>query len=139
MLTASEALSQLLGSVSTIQDVETLPVSQANGRVLAQAQYACVTVPDTDNSAMDGYAFRYDDVADTASVLTITQRIPAGATGVPLGKGEAARIFTGAPLPEGADTVVRQEWCLAEGNRLSFLRLKLSGMQGNRRRRAILS
>ncbi|MBS7405300.1 MAG: molybdopterin molybdenumtransferase MoeA, partial [Oxalobacter sp.] len=88
MLTASEALSQLLGSVSTIQDVETLPVSQANGRVLAQAQYACVTVPDTDNSAMDGYAFRYDDVADTASVLTITQRIPAGATVVPLGKGE---------------------------------------------------
>ena len=127
MLTASEALSQLLGSVHAIRDVETLSVSQANGRVLAETQYACVTVPDADNSAMDGYAFRYADVTDAATVLTVTQRIPAGATGMPLGRGEAARIFTGAPLPEGADTVVRQEWCLAEGGRLSFLHLPEKG------------
>lgn len=127
MLTMHEALSQLLGSVRVIRDVETLPVSQTNGRVLARTQSACVTVPDADNSAMDGYAFRYADLSDVAGVLTVTQRIPAGSLGTRLGKGEAARIFTGAPLPEGADTVVRQEWCLVEGNRLSLLRLPEKG------------
>ena len=118
MLTMHEALSQLLGSVRVIRDVETLPVSQTNGRVLARTQSACVTVPDADNSAMDGYAFRYADLSDVAGVLTVTQRIPAGSLGTRLGKGKAARIFTGAPLPEGADTVVRQEWCLVEGKPL---------------------
>ncbi len=127
MLTMHEALSQLLGSVRVIRDVETLPVSQTNGRVLARTQSACVTVPDADNSAMDGYAFRYADLSDVAGVLTVTQRLPAGSLGTRLGKGEAARIFTGAPLPEGADTVVRQEWCLVEGNRLSLLRLPEKG------------
>lgn len=76
---------------------------------------------------MDGYAFRFADVKGTDTVLTVRQRIPAGRQGVKLGKSEAARIFTGAPLPEGADTVIRQEWCSTEGDKLKFLRFPEKG------------
>jgi molybdopterin molybdotransferase len=68
-------------------------------------------VPPLDNSSMDGYAVRCADVTQANVVLRVTQRIPAGATGSPLGVGEAARIFTGAPIPPGADAVLMQEDC----------------------------
>lgn len=127
MLTTDEALSRLLENVSPVNEVETVTLLQANGRVLAESQYSDVTVPNTDNSAMDGYAFRFSDITGPETVLLIRQRIPAGHPGGGLGPGEAARIFTGAPLPDGADTVMRQEWCLVEGNRLKFERLPVKG------------
>ena len=72
---------------------------------------------------MDGYAIRFSDLNGTGTVLTVRQRVPAGHIGGKLQNGEAARIFTGAPIPEGADTVVRQEWCEVDGDRLIFTRL----------------
>lgn len=127
MLTVEEAISRLLENSSPVEEVETVSLLQANNRVLAENQYSDVTVPNTDNSAMDGYAFRFGDVTGPETVLFIRQRIPAGHPGGKLGLGEAARIFTGAPLPEGADTVIRQEWCRVEGNRLRFERLPAKG------------
>ena len=127
MLTVTEALSRLLDSVSPIRDIEIVSLSRANGRVLAETQYSHVMVPNADNSAMDGYAFRFGDLKDSGTVLTVRQRIPAGGQGKKLDEGEAARIFTGAPLPEGADTVVRQEWCTAEGDRLKFMQMPQKG------------
>lgn len=127
MLTVSEALSCLLDSVLPIRETEKVSLSDANGRVLAEAQYSYVTVPPADNSAMDGYAFRFEDMKGADTVWTVCQRIPAGIQGTKLNAGEAARIFTGAPLPEGADTVIRQEWCSVEGDKLKFRHLPRKG------------
>lgn len=127
MLTVDEALARLLENIFPVNGTETVSLLQANGRVLAENRYSDVAVPNTDNSAMDGYAFRFSDVTGPETVLLIRQRIPAGHPGGGLGPGEAARIFTGAPLPDGADTVMRQEWCLVEGNRLKFERLPVKG------------
>lgn len=91
---------------------DTLPAEAALGRVLAQDVVSTVTVPPHDNSAMDGYAVRVADLAAaTAAVagLPVSQRIAAGQSGAPLQPGTCARIFTGAPVPAGADAVVMQE------------------------------
>lgn len=127
MLTVAEAVSRLLDSVLPIRETERVFLSEANGRVLVTTQYSAVTVPNMDNSAMDGYAFRFADVKGADTVLTVRQRIPAGGQGAKLGESEAARIFTGAPLPEGADSVIRQEWCSVEGDKLKFLRFPEKG------------
>lgn len=127
MLTVEEALSRLLDAVRPICDVETVPLLAARGRVLARTQYSGMDVPGADNSAMDGYAFRFSDIGGMDTVLAIRQRIAAGHQGSRLGSGEAARIFTGAPIPEGADTVIRQEWCSVEGDRLRFTQLPSKG------------
>jgi molybdopterin molybdotransferase len=81
----------------------------ADGRVLAQDLVSQLQVPPQDNSSMDGYALRIEDVSQLGSRLRVTQRIPAGHHGHALGQGEAARIFTGAPIPAGANAVVMQE------------------------------
>ncbi len=86
----------------------------ALGRVLAEDLVSAVDVPPVDNSAMDGYALRCADVAAPGSVLPVAQRIAAGSAGTPLRAGTAARIFTGAPVPPGADAVVMQEDCAAQ-------------------------
>ncbi|MBV5308324.1 gephyrin-like molybdotransferase Glp [Chromatium okenii] len=88
-----------------------IPLDAALGRVLAAPLTSASAVPSWDNSAMDGYAIRHADLAAHDGQLLVTQRIPAGATGVALESGTAARIFTGAPIPAGADTVVVQEIC----------------------------
>ncbi|RYZ04323.1 MAG: molybdopterin molybdenumtransferase MoeA, partial [Comamonadaceae bacterium] len=88
---------------------ESVSTFDADGRVLAQDLMAALTVPPADNSAMDGYAVRAADCAAPGSVLRVTQRIAAGSVGTPVSSGEAARIFTGAPIPPGADAVVMQE------------------------------
>lgn len=82
---------------------------EALGRVLAQDLVSSVAVPPMDNSAMDGYAVRAADVSQTKSVLPVSQRIAAGQVGAQLAPGTCARIFTGAPVPAGADAVVMQE------------------------------
>ncbi|PTT80061.1 molybdopterin molybdenumtransferase MoeA [Pelomonas sp. HMWF004] len=101
-----DALAALLAEVQPLAGHEALPTSAALGRVLAADLISPVDVPPADNSAMDGYALR---AADVAAPLPVTQRIPAGSVPQPLAAGAAARIFTGAQLPLGADTVVMQE------------------------------
>ncbi|RYF81028.1 MAG: molybdopterin molybdenumtransferase MoeA [Comamonadaceae bacterium] len=103
-----EVLSQLLARAPVL-GAESVSTFDADGRVLAQDLVAALTVPPADNSAMDGYAVRAADCAAPGAVLRVTQRIAAGTVGAPLQPGEAARIFTGAPIPPGADAVVMQE------------------------------
>ncbi|MFM2051535.1 MAG: hypothetical protein RL682_2026 [Pseudomonadota bacterium] len=105
-----DALAQLLAAVSPLQATESVATLQADGRVLAVDVVSALQVPPQDNSAMDGYAVRVADIAATAA-LAVSQRIPAGASGEPLQPGTVARIFTGAPIPKGADAVVMQEDC----------------------------
>jgi molybdopterin molybdotransferase len=111
MLTFDEALSRLLDGAQTVSEVRSLPTLAAAGRVLARAQAATVDAPPLDNSAMDGYALAVADVPQLASCLPVSQRIVAGSVGTRLQPGTAARIFTGAPIPAGADAVVMQELC----------------------------
>lgn len=109
----AEARQRLLDGLPRIDaDGERLPLDEALDRVLAHDLVAPVSVPPWDNSAMDGYAVRAADLnPDGGTELTVSQYIPAGAPPSPLQTGTAARIFTGAPIPEGADTVVMQEDC----------------------------
>lgn len=111
MLTVQQALDVLMGAVRPVAETEMVPTLEANGRVLAQAQVSGMNVPSNDNTQMDGYAVRAEDCASGDAVLTVSQRIPAGHVGQPLLPGTAARIFTGAMIPEGADAVVMQEQC----------------------------
>jgi molybdopterin molybdotransferase len=113
MLSVRAALEHLLGAVRPVTAIETMATLAANGRVLAAAQAATINVPSADNTQMDGYAVRAADCASGAATLTVTQRIPAGHVGQYLAPGTAARIFTGAMIPEGADAVVMQEQCEA--------------------------
>jgi molybdopterin molybdotransferase len=116
LLTMEEALERLLAQVRPVEGQEILPTQEALGRVLAEPVSSQIPVPGWDNSAMDGYAIRAGDLAAAKGRLRVAQRIPAGGTGVPLAPGTAARIFTGAPIPEGADTVVVQEVSRVEGD-----------------------
>jgi molybdopterin molybdotransferase len=111
MLSFDEALARLLSGARQVNEIRSLPTLAAAGRVLAETQYATLSVPPLDNSAMDGYAVRVADLSTIGSCLPITQRIPAGSVGTTLLPGSAARIFTGAPIPPGADAVVMQELC----------------------------
>ena len=110
-----DAMTFVLQRARPITDTEVVAVGQAIGRVAAADIESPIDVPGYDNSAMDGYAVRSVDLADAGSkTLRVTQRIAAGQLGGRLGPGEAARIFTGAPLPEGADAVVIQENCASD-------------------------
>lgn len=111
MLTADQLLDALLERAVPVAGTETVAMAAALGRVLAVPQVSAITVPPHDNSAMDGYAVRVADVAAAGVTLPVSQRILAGAVGAPLRPGTAARIFTGAPVPPGADAVVMQEYC----------------------------
>jgi len=109
------ALVELLGFATVLHGVESVSTFDADGRVLAQDIVSALHVPPQDNSAMDGYAVRCADVvqaqAQAQGLLQVTQRIAAGSSGEPLAPMSAARIFTGAPIPPGADAVVMQEDC----------------------------
>jgi len=110
MLTAQQALDHLLLHAKPVSGSEVVPMQAALGRVLAEDVKSLVDVPPMDNTSMDGYAVRIADL-NIASHLKIAQRIPAGSVGSQLEPGTAARIFTGAPIPPGADAVVMQEDC----------------------------
>ena len=106
------ALAHLLAALDDRRvPTETRSTLEADGRVLAQDAVSTLEVPPQDNSSMDGYALRCADIAP-GRALPVSQRIPAGSQGAPLQAGTAARIFTGAPIPPGADAVVMQEDCL---------------------------
>lgn len=117
MLPVEDVLALIAARISPVDEVETVPVAQARGRVLAHAVSAPVSLPPFDNSAVDGYAVRYDDLNATGETrLVVPGRLLAGAGApAPLVPGSALRIFTGAPMPKGADTVFMQEDCRAEG------------------------
>lgn len=116
LLSVEEALEVLLAGAKPVAEVEMVPTLQAAGRVLARAQTSTMDVPPMDNSAMDGYALRLADLRVPDARLKVAQRIMAGAVGQPLVAGTAARIFTGAPVPPGADAIVMQEFCATEGD-----------------------
>jgi molybdopterin molybdotransferase len=115
LLSVEEALQVLLSGARPVGEVEEAPALEATGRVLARAQRSTMDVPPMDNSAMDGYAVRFSDLPGK---LRIAQKIMAGSVGKALERGTAARIFTGAPIPPGADTVVMQEHCEVAGDSL---------------------
>ena len=112
VLSVDEALACILERARPITDRDSVETINALGRVLAEDQIATLDVPGHDNSAMDGYAVLSRDTTKRSVVsLRVSERIRAGRMGSPLSPGCAARIFTGAPIPPGADAVVMQEEC----------------------------
>ncbi|WP_110665348.1 gephyrin-like molybdotransferase Glp [Salinicola halophilus] len=109
-----QALAALLEGVGVLPS-ETIPCSDAEGRVLAEPVRATLDVPPADNSAMDGYALAS---RDAGGPLLVSQRIPAGQAPTPLAPGTCARIFTGSEIPEGADCVAIQENVEVDGDRV---------------------
>ncbi len=115
LLTVEQAQAFLLAQARPVSDIESIETSSALGRVLAVPLCATVNVPPLDNSAMDGYAVHAADLNPAGETrLPLVQRIIAGCLGQTLVRGTAARIFTGAAIPSGADAVVMQEHCTAE-------------------------
>ncbi len=112
-----DALALILEDARPIADVEQVALVDGLGRTLARDVLATVPVPNDDNSAMDGYALR---ASESGERLKVTQRIPAGRAGTEVVPGTAARIFTGAPVPPGADAVVMQENCTLDGDTLQL-------------------
>jgi molybdopterin molybdotransferase len=115
MITFAAAKATLLDSTRRIAETEDIDTARAFGRVLAKDIVSPLTVPPFANAAMDGYALRACDATTAGTHLPISQRIAAGEVATALVPGTAARIFTGAQVPDGADTVVMQEYCTQEG------------------------
>ena len=113
----SEALERILATVEAKPDWEMVALEAAPSRYCAENINATLSVPPADNSAMDGYAVASQDVPGT---LPISQRVPAGQVPSPMEVGTAARIFTGAEIPAGADAVILQEDAEAEGGRVTL-------------------
>lgn len=121
-MTLDDALERLLAQAHPLARVESISTFEADGRVLAADLVSALQVPPQDNSSMDGYAVRAADVGHAGAVLRVSQRIAAGAAAHALEPGTAARIFTGAPVPLGADTVVMQEETEVVGGDLHAVR-----------------
>lgn len=137
-----EALTELLGHARPLAGTDTVSTFDADGRVLAQDLVSALQVPPQDNSSMDGYALRCADLGGldpSNPVLPVSQRIAAGASGTALAVGTAARIFTGAPVPAGADAIVMQEDCellAGDADALPGIRLRTQPTPGQWIRRA---
>src|SRR5947208_2806379 len=127
LLNVDEALERLLADARPVAETETVPTLSATGRVLAAAQRSTMNVPPMDNSAMDGYAVRLADLKGPEPRLKVSQKIPAGSTGKALAAGTAARIFTGAPIPPGADAIVMQEHCAQVGDEVVVKKIPVRG------------
>ena len=113
LMSADDALSFLIDSASVTAMKEAVSLDDSLGRILASDIHSTINVPGFDNSAMDGYTIALNDtqVAQENLSFDVVDRIAAGSTGNDLKIGNAARIFTGAPIPNGANTVVMQEEC----------------------------
>jgi molybdopterin molybdotransferase len=124
MLLPQEADRRILSQTQpfTTADTEIIPLAQCQGRILAAPITSNLDFPHWDNSAMDGYAVRFEDVQTPPVTLTIVESIPAGiAPQVTLQPGQAARILTGSMLPAGADTIVMQERTQRDGDQITIL------------------
>lgn len=133
-----EALALLRERASSVVDVESVPVGEAHGRILAEDVTSPRDVPTFDNAAVDGYAYRAADYEPAGGWFPVVLRAAAGhPAGEPLPKRGAARIFTGAPVPEGADTIAMQEDCEphVQGDR-GFVAIPPGQKPGANRRKA---
>jgi molybdopterin molybdotransferase len=127
LLAFSEAKAKLLASAHVVTDIETLDLAEAFGRVLAHDLISPMTVPPFSNAAMDGYAVCAADIIECGVRLPVGQRVAAGDVPQPLAAAGAARIFTGAQVPDGADAVVMQEDCRADGDFVIIDRMPSAG------------
>lgn len=128
LLSFDDALAALLAAVSPLADTETVSTLDGAGRVLATDLRSGLNVPPADNTQMDGYAVRVADLKGVLGArLRVAQRIPAGQLGAKLEPGTAARIFTGAFIPEGADAVVMQEQVRVDGDHVVLEHLPRAG------------
>ena len=128
LLAYYDALAQLTGSIEPLAQVVEVPLLEAHGKVLASTIESQIDVPGCAMSSMDGYAVNTADLADgEVFELPLTQRIAAGDAETSLAAGSAARIFTGAPIPGGADAVIMQEEVEADGEAIRFRRRPASG------------
>jgi molybdopterin molybdotransferase len=119
LIPVDEAIAAIEDRAGLLVGVETVSLINAQGRYLAEDVVAAINVPPHDNSAMDGYAVRASDV-QVGQKMPVSDRIPAGHPGKPLTPGTAARIFTGAPIPQNADAVIIQEDAVALGDEVEF-------------------
>ncbi|MBT8048170.1 MAG: molybdopterin molybdotransferase MoeA [Xanthomonadales bacterium] len=133
MLSVEQSISSLMQNSKRLADGETIDLIDACGRTLADSIIAPIDVPPADNSAMDGYALRHADGQNGRVAIPVSQRITAGSVPQGLQPGSAARIFTGAEIPPGADTVVMQEHCEEENNAVRILKLPAAGANIRRR------
>ncbi len=116
-----DALENLLSFANTVEKTDTVSLTEALNRTLAEDIKSTINVPPAANSAMDGYAIRLNDTnSGGTTTLKVSQRIPAGEIGEPVVAGTAARIFTGAVVPADADVVIMQEQVEAAGDNMSF-------------------
>ena len=136
LMPMEEALALLLARVQPLTATESVATFDADRRVLATDLVSALHVPPNDNSSMDGYAVRTADITAPGVVLPVTQRIPAGHFGHALQPGTCARIFTGAPVPEGADAIVMQEDTREVGGNLHAVHVDVVPTQGQWIRRA---
>jgi molybdopterin molybdotransferase len=136
LMSLDDALASLLSHALPLHNTETVATFDADGRVLAQDLVSALQVPPNDNSSMDGYALRAADVTEPGKVLPVTQRIAAGHAGQALEPGTCARIFTGAPMPPGADTVVMQEDVVEVGGDIHGVHIQVVPQAGQWVRRA---
>jgi molybdopterin molybdotransferase len=132
LLPVEQAVARLLTVSAARVRPDTVPVEQADGRVLLDDIHAACDVPPWDNSAMDGYALDAEQV-DVGQTLPVSQRIAAGVPAQPLVSGTAARIFTGAPMPDGANAVVMQENCELDAGVLTINQQVIPGENVRRR------
>src|SRR5271154_6982091 len=122
LLSVAKALAEIEARVAPVVETQTAPLPTAAGRILARDLIATMNLPPHANSAVDGYAVAHADLMpDRETVLPVTGRAAAGhPLNRPARRGEAIRVFTGAPMPEGPDTVLMQEDCRAEGGQVTL-------------------
>lgn len=119
LLEVDEVVATIVERARRVTETERIALTAAVGRVLAEGIQSLIDVPGHDNSAMDGYILNSNDIEQAQTEgLPVTQRIAAGTVGKPILAGECARIFTGAPIPEGGDTVVIQEVTEQQADRM---------------------
>lgn len=127
MLSIDEALERMLAAARPLDGTEELPTQDAAGRVLAKPVQALVDVPPLDNAQMDGFAVRCRDIRQLPATLPVRLRVTAGQAQTQLPVDSAARIFTGAPIPQGADAVVMQEAARLQGDSVVLLEAPQAG------------
>lgn len=134
LIAIDDALSALLQAAPEPSETEVVYLEHAVGRVLAESPVAAVNVPPADNSSMDGYAIKLSTLsAQGVTSIPVSQRIPAGKAPVALSDDTAARIFTGAEIPEGADAVVMQEAVEVDGDNVIIKNVVLPGQNIRRK------
>jgi molybdopterin molybdotransferase len=126
MITVTEAETKILNLINPLKETENITLDNALHRILAKPVNSNLDFPHWDNSAMDGYAVKFEDVKNAQEnqpiTLTIVEEIPAGyQPKVTLKSGETSRIFTGAMLPQGADTIIIQENIIRNNNQVKIL------------------